>query len=330
MKVCIFGSGAIGSHLAARLYTGGSDVSVVARGTHLEAILANGLMVQAPQETMHFRPRASSESHTLGVQDAVIVTVKAPALPAAIESLSHLIGPQTVVAFISNGIPWWYFQATQAGSTEAGSTHAPARHLLDPERHIGRIVDPARMLGGVVYSACTVSAPGTVHVTSASSRIILGQPQGLPSADGEHLVQALRAGGVGATLAPDIRADVWAKWVANMGTGIIASLTGAEPRAFLRDPACETLVRAIVAEACRLSAAMGYPVNFPIEEQMGKWRQAHHLPSIAQDLGLGRPIELDALYGAPLLMREELGVELPLLQTLIPLLKARAKQLGCN
>ncbi len=321
MKVCVLGAGAIGSHLAARLGKAGREVSVVARGRQLEAIAERGLVVHTPQETMRLRPRAVSDARELGVQDGVIVTVKAPALPAMAPSLAHLIGPDTVVAFISNGVPWWYFGADEAS--------APARHALDPQGQLAAVTRQAQVLGGVVYSACTVTEPGVVQVASASSRLLLGHPEGLPSPRGEWLARSLSKGGVAAGVTGGIRSEVWAKWVANIGTGLIASLTDAQPNVFLQDPACESLVRDLVAQACRLAAAEGHPVDFPIEEQMQKWRQSHHLPSIAQDIQLGRPIEFDALYGVPLLLARRHGLELPLLASLSALVKARARQRGC-
>ena len=111
MKVCVFGAGAIGGHVAGRLAKGGAEVSVVARGAHLAAIRANGLRVELPDEVIDCRPAASADPAELGPQDAVVVTVKAPALPSVAAAIAPLLGPDTAVAFVMNGIPWWYFHA---------------------------------------------------------------------------------------------------------------------------------------------------------------------------------------------------------------------------
>ena len=131
MKVCVYGAGAIGGHIAARLAKGGAEVSLVARGPHLAAIQAKGLTVHARDGVLHSRPRASADPAELGPQDAVIVTTKAPALPSVAAGIAPLLGPDTPVAFVMNGIPWWYNDATaRDGQHLRRST--PAVHCAAP------------------------------------------------------------------------------------------------------------------------------------------------------------------------------------------------------
>src|SRR4051812_19181160 len=111
MRICVFGAGAVGGYLAGNLAQGSSDVSVIARGAHLAAIRAGGLTVEAPDATFNVRLPASDDPAEFGAQDAVIVAVKAPALPAVAAAIAPLLGPGTQVAFVMNGIPWWYFHA---------------------------------------------------------------------------------------------------------------------------------------------------------------------------------------------------------------------------
>jgi 2-dehydropantoate 2-reductase len=147
MKICIFGAGAIGGHLAARLHRAGAQVSIVARGARLAAVQANGLTVHAVDGVHHAPVRASANPAELGLQDAVFVTVKAPALPAVAASISPLLGPETPVAFVMNGIPWWYFDRLP------GPHAGKSLPRIDPEDALRRSVGPSRTIGGVVYSA---------------------------------------------------------------------------------------------------------------------------------------------------------------------------------
>ena len=109
MRACVFGAGAIGGHLAARLARGGAETSVIARGAQLAAIREKGLRVHASDGEMHCRPLASADPRELGVQDVVLVTTKAPALPSVAATIAPLLGPETAVVFVNNGMPWWFF-----------------------------------------------------------------------------------------------------------------------------------------------------------------------------------------------------------------------------
>ncbi len=172
----MFGAGAVGGHIAGRLARGGADVSVVARGPHLAAMQANGLVVHAPDGTIEARVRASADPADLGVQDAVLVSVKAPALPAIATALRPLLGPDTSVAFLMNGIPWWYFHR------EGGPHDGRRLPRIDPGDAIWNAVGPERAIGGVVYSGCTVTSPGVIEVDNAmagwcwASRTVSSRP----------------------------------------------------------------------------------------------------------------------------------------------------------
>src|SRR5262245_56820950 len=109
MKNCVFGAGAIGGNLAARLAVSGADVSVIARGEHLAAMKANGITLEMPKETITGKVKASSDPRELWPQDLVMVTVKAPALPDVAANIAPLLKTDTSVMFVMNGIPWWYF-----------------------------------------------------------------------------------------------------------------------------------------------------------------------------------------------------------------------------
>ena len=322
MKVCVFGAGAIGTHVAGRLAKGGAEVSVVARGAQLAAFQANGLRVRAADGEITARVAASAEAAALGPQDVVVVTVKAPSLPSVAAGIGPLLGPDTAVAFVMNGIPWWYFYG--AGGVQDGQ-RLPK---LDPGGALWRAVDPARVIGGVVYSACTVTEPGVVHVENQRSRIVLGEPDGRMSGRAEALAAVLRAGGLLMDVTERIRDTVWSKLLLNLGSGPLAVLTGCAPNRIFAEEACRDAARRILAEGAAVAAAMGCPVQPNAEGQIANGAKSQHKPSILQDLELGRPMEIEALYGIPLDFARRHGVATPTLDLLVAMVRARAREAG--
>ena len=322
MKACVYGAGAIGGHLAARLAKGGADVSVVARGPNLAAIQANGIEVHAKDGRIHAAVQASADPAALGRQDVVIVTVKAPALPAVAASIEPLLGPDTRVVFAMNGIPWFYFHR------EGGAHDGMRLDKLDPDGTLWQRIGPDRAVAGVVYSACTVISPGVIEVENARSRLVLGEPDGSVSEPTQSLADALQAGGMTGEVSPRIRDTIWAKLLLNLGSGPLAVLTGCPPARYMAEPACQDAVRTILAEGTAIATALGCKVAPDVEGQVRNGRQMTHTPSILQDLELGRPMEIDGIYGVPLDLARLYGVATPLLDLLVAMTSARAREAG--
>jgi 2-dehydropantoate 2-reductase len=187
VKICVYGAGAIGGYLAGRLAKGGAELSVVARGPHLSAIRAEGLTVHTPEGVLHSRPAASDRPADLGPQDAVVVCTKVPALSSVADGIGPLLGPDTAVAFVTNGIPWWYFDR------HGGEWEGARLPEVDPGDAIRRAVGVERTVGGVVYAACSVPSPGVVEVSSRTTKLILGEPDGERSARAVALAGAFKA-----------------------------------------------------------------------------------------------------------------------------------------
>ncbi len=322
MKVCVFGAGAIGGHVAGRLAKGGAEVSVVARGAHLAAIRANGLRVLAPDGEIVARVAATDDPSTLGPQDAVFVAVKAPALPSVAAGIGPLLGVDTPVAFVMNGIPWWYYHA------HGGPQDGAALPRLDPEGALQRAVGFRRAIGGIVYSACTVIEPGVVHVEHARNRLILGEPDGSRSARVLALAAVLEAGGLTMEVTERVRDAVWGKLLLNLGSGPLGVLTGSPPQDFYAEEACRAATRSVLAEAAAVAAAVGCSVTPDAEGQVRNGSKSGHKTSILQDLELGRPMEIDTLYTVPLEMARAAGVPTPTLDLLAALTRARARSAG--
>ena len=322
MRVCVYGAGAIGGHLAARLARGGAEVCVVARGAQLAAIEAGGLRVQAPDGEMVAQLRASSDAATLGEQDAVVVSVKAPALGAVAAAIAPLLGPRTKVAFVMNGIPWFYFDHHPGPFDGRRLPH------IDPGDALRRAVGPERSIAGVVYSACEVIAPGVIKVFHAGNRVILGEMDTAPSACAEALAAAVRAGGMNAEMTTDIRSAIWTKLLMNLSSGPLAVLTAAAPAGYYREPEMAGIVRALIAEGSAVAIALGCRPDPDVEAQIARGAASTHKPSILQDLELGRPMEIDGIFGAAQELAGLAAVPTPTLDMLVALVRARARTAG--
>lgn len=321
MKICVYGAGAIGGHLAGRLFQGGAEVSVVARGPHLAAVQRHGLVVQAVDGEIRAAVTASADPRELGKQDAVIVAVKAPALASVASGIAPLLGPDTSVVFAMNGVPWFYFHR------HGGALDGTRLARIDPGDAMWHAVGPERAIAGIVYSACSVTAPGTVHV-EGRSRLTLGEPDGSVSPRVEKLAEILRAGGLRIDLTQRMRDEIWRKLLLNMVTGPLCVLGEANLNDAFADPETQAAGRAILAEGLALARAMGCEIDLDPDKIIASNHGVRHKPSILQDLELGRPMELDALYVTPLDLAARLGVAMPVFELLTALTRVRARSAG--
>ncbi len=323
MRLCVFGAGAIGGWLAGVLADGGADVSVIARGAHLAAIRADGLTVETAARTIRARLTASDRPAELGRQDAVIVTVKAPSLPEVAASIAPLLGPETSVAFVMNGLPWWYFHA------HGGKLDGMRLARLDPDDALWRAVGPERVIGGIAWPASSVPAPGVVRMIAGETLgVTFGEPDGSLSARVEALAGALRAAGLTVAVSRQIRDLIWQKLIFNLSAGPMCVLTQAPVRATQEEPVLVETSRRVLAEAEALARAMGRSPAIDVERTVATNLKLAHRPSILQDLLAGRPMEIDALYMAPLELARMLDVKMPALELLVALIKVRARMAG--
>lgn len=307
MRICVFGAGATGGHMAVRLAAAGHEVSVVARGPHLAAIQANGLTLQAGEEEVTQRVAASDDPATLGRQDLVIVSVKATALPAVAEGLPPLLGPDTSVLFAQNGIPWWYPLGLEAALPplpvfrlrDAFLQHLPAQHVL----------------GGPIYSANAVAAPGVVrNVSVRGNRIEFAEVAGAPGR-AEPIRAAFRAASFGAPDPGDARRATWKKLLGNMSGSVLALVTGLRSSVVVADPMLRAIYARIVAEGLAIAAAHGHDLHAEVSAERMMAGLAPHKPSLLQDLEAGRPMEIAEIILAPLAFARAAQVPTPTLDT---------------
>ena len=323
MRICIFGAGSVGGYLAGYLSRGGAEVSVVARGAHLAAIRDKGLTVESPDETLTARIAASDKPAELGRQDVVLVTVKAPALPQVAATIAPLLGPDTSVAFVMNGIPWWYFHA------HGGLLDGRQLPALDPGGALWRTVGPDRAIGAVFWPACSVPSPGVIRLlTGAGGGTVFGEPSNAMTPRLQTLATAFREAGLPVTLTEDIRALIWRKLAFNLSAGPLCVLTETPVMDTHTEAALIACSGQLLTEAMAIAAAMGITLDMDIAAVAEANKRLAHRPSILQDLAAGRPMEIEALYGVPLEMARMANVPTPMLDVLVGLIKVKARARG--
>lgn len=322
-KICIFGAGSVGGHMAARLAQAGLDVSVVVRGAHLAAIRKNGLRLTAPDADFTVQVHASDNPADLGPQDLVISTLKAQSLGAAAPGMATQLKPETPVVFAVNGIPWWYFHGMpDDGSGQPAATRLPR---LDPEGLVWRHIGAQRALGCVIRSPNELSAPGVVYSTSTTNTFTIGEPDNSASPRLATIVETLQRGLPGARASQQIRRDIWAKLVLNVPSSLTCALTvSTAPELFAREDTRE-LWRQLGSEAHAVAAAHGIDAGFDLDAQISSGGKNRHPPSMLQDLLAGRPMELDAQMRAVQDLGRMAGVPTPTLDVAVTLLAHRER-----
>jgi 2-dehydropantoate 2-reductase len=323
MRIGIFGAGAIGGLLAARLTQAGAEVTVVARGPHLAAMQAHGLRLISGGETITTHPRCAADAEAAGEQDFVVVTLKAHALPGAAPAIARMLGREGTLVTGVNGIPYWYFYGVD------GPLRDRTLESVDPGGVLWRTLPPAQALGCVVYPAAEVVEPGVVEHTY-SDRFTLGEPDGSRSARAEAFAQALQSAGFKAPIRPRIRDEIWVKLWGNMAFNPLSALTGATLDRITGRPDLRAAARAMRVEGQQVAEALS--VRFPISVDKrieGAAEVGAHRTSMLQDLERGRPMEIDALLGAVVELAHLTDVAVPACELVLALLRERGRQSGC-
>ncbi|MER9856375.1 MULTISPECIES: 2-dehydropantoate 2-reductase [unclassified Mesorhizobium] len=322
MKICIYGAGAIGGYLGAALAEAGCEVSLIARGTHMEAIRKDGLrLVKGEQETVH-RLACTDRPQDLTAQDYVIVALKAHQVPAVAGSIAALLAPDGSVVTAVNGLPWWYF--FKAGSEFEGRW----LESIDPGGVQWQTIGPERAIGCVVYPACEITYPGVVTLIEGD-RFTLGEPSGEATPRISVLSDAMRKGGLKAPIRSRIRDEIWIKLWGNLSFNPISALTLATLETICRDAGTRGVARSMMLEAQGIAEHFG--VKFPIDVDRriaGAEAVGTHKTSMLQDLERGRPMEIEALAGSVQELGLMAGMKTPSIDLVLALLRLRAKTLA--
>jgi len=324
MKIAVFGAGAIGGYVAAKLAAAGRvDLSVMARGAHLEAMRADGLRLIEDGVEKAIPVKASSNAGELGVQDYVVLALKAHSVGPALDQFAPLIGEKTAVVTMQNGVPWWYFYGFK------GQLEGTRIEAVDPGGVIWQRLGPERVIGSVVYPAAEVDAPGLIrHIDGR--RFSLGEPSGEKSERVKRLAEEFIAAGLQAPVREDIRSEIWLKLWGNLSFNPISALTGSTLAEIVADEGTRTLAKAMMLEAQAVAETLGVSFPLSVDKRIkGAGDVGAHKTSMLQDLERGRPMEIDALVTAV----QELGrlteKPTPAIDAVLALVRRLAIERGC-
>lgn len=322
MKICVFGAGAIGGFIAAKLAAAGNEVTCIARGPHLAALKENGLQLRSEGKTLLVRPHCTDDARELGAQDFVVIAVKAHSLPSAAPSIQPLLGAQTTLVPAVNGVPWWYFYRS------GGPWEDTRLRSVDPAGTLWDLLPPRRVIGCVVYPATDVIAPGVIEHTY-SNRFDLGEPDGSKSERARTFSQLMIAAGLRAPVRPRIRENLWVKLWGNLSLNMICSLTRSPLDAVLANPETKALARTMMLEAQGVAGKIGVTLPLDVDARLaGAAEVGAHKPSTLVDLERGRPMEIDALLGAVVEMAHLTQVPVPNCESVLALVRQLARSAG--
>ena len=322
MNTCIYGAGAIGGFLGARLAEQGHAVSAVARGATLAAIAAHGMRLRSGGTEIAPRVRASADPGELGIHDLVVIAVKEPAMRDVAARIAPLIGRDTMVLTAMNGVPWWFFDGMPGPC--AGMKLA----TLDPAGEITRAIPTRHVIGCVVHASCTTPQPGVVDNVMGKG-LIVGEPAGGTSARVAKITAELDAAGFECRVSERIQQDVWYKLWGNMTMNPVTAFTGVTADRVLDDELANGFCWRVMEEAKAIGAAIGCPIEQTVQDRTAITRKLGAFKtSMLQDVEAGKPLEIDALLTVAREIAQRMNVPAPNLDALLGLTRVFARSRG--
>ncbi len=319
MRFAVVGAGAIGAYVGACLSRGGADVTLIARGPHLQAMVERGVRVHSPAGDFEAHPAATEDMAAVAGADVVLLGLKAYSLPELAPVLGPLLGPDAVVTAAQNGIPWWYFQG------HGGGLDGRTLESVDPGGGIAAAFPAARVVGSVVYCATELEAPGVVRHLEGT-RFSLGTPDGAQTERCDQIAQAFKAGGLRAPFDPNLRQQIWLKLVGNAALNPLTAVTGCTLGALAGSPHATALATRVMEECAAVAGALGFELPLSIERRLAAaLNVGEHKTSMLQDLEAGKRLELDCMTGAVIEIAGLVGVPVPETRVLDSLTRAVAE-----
>lgn len=304
MKIAVLGIGSIGGWLAGALARAGFEPSLVARGATLTELRRNGLWIEQQSASESYRLRAGSAAE-MGPQEMVLVALKAQQFTTSLNELEPLLGPDTAVVSVMNGIPWWFFTEL------AGPLQGQHLHSVDPQGEAASRIAAPRAVGCVVHASVQTVSPARVRVHSVD-KLIFGEPQGGMSVRVQWLVDAFARAGIATQSSQNIRYDIWTKLWGNMNMNPLSALARASTLRLLDDPDVNELCVRMMTEMAAAGARLGLRPASTAQERMAMTRKLGDFkPSMLQDIEAGRPLEYAAQLGAVVEIAQRLGVPAP-------------------
>lgn len=319
MRFAVLGAGAIGAYVGASLARGGSDVTLIARGEHLQAMQADGVRVESPRGDFTEHVPATDDFGAMAGADVVFVGLKANSLPEVAPRLADTLRSDALVIGAQNGIPWWYFQR------HGGELDGHQLQSVDPDGTISRAIPPENVVGCVIYCSTELIAPGVVrHIEG--TRFAIGTPGGDVTDECKEIAAAFSAGGLKCPIAPNLREHIWLKLLGNAAFNPITTITRTTMGELARSSSATDCARAVMEECAAVAAALGLEMPVSIDRRMeGALAVGDHRTSMLLDWEAGKPLELDCMTGAIIEIGDLVSVPVPTVRTLHTLTKAVAE-----
>ncbi|WP_313620347.1 2-dehydropantoate 2-reductase [Achromobacter sp.] len=304
-RIAVYGAGAIGCLLAARLAKASCEVSMVARGQTLSALRQHGVGLETDGTTHRYPVHATDDPAQIRGVDYLFLTVKQQALAGIAPGLVPMLAEGGTIVPAMNGIPWWYLPTRD---TPLGGVMLRS---VDPQGVLQRTLPLDRVLGAVVYVAAHTSAAG-VATQDARNNLAIGEPDGTLSVRANRLAGLLRDGGLQCDVSPRIHEAVWMKAVGNATFNPLSVLANAGMDALVEDPYLGRLARAMLQEYLSLGKKLGLDLDVSVEQRMQAAASAGSAKtSMLQDALKGKPLEVDALIGSMVEIAEKLDRDMP-------------------
>jgi 2-dehydropantoate 2-reductase len=323
LKIAIIGVGAIGGYVGSKLALAGEDVTFIARGANLAALRSRGirLITAEGEELSVAKVNATADYAAAGPQDMVILAMKAHQLEAVATEVPKLLGPDTVVVPMQNGIPYWYFHR------HAGELAGTRVQSVDPSGSIGEHIPCERVIGCVVYPAAELISPGVIkHVEG--NRFPVGEPDGSSSQRVKGVSECFIRAGLQAPVLADIRAEIWLKLWGNLTFNPISALSRATLAGICQYPPSRAIAAAMMTEAQSVANKLGITFRVSLEKRIaGAEKVGHHKTSMLQDVEAARTLEIDALLGSVVELARLTDTPTPHVDTVYALTKLLAKTL---
>ncbi len=309
MKICVVGAGAIGGLMGARLAQTGHDISLIARGPHLQAIQKKGLAVSVGKEIQVVQNLVATDDMTeLDHQDLVVMSLKAHHISAVVDQLPSVIGPKTAMLTVQNGIPWWYFQKF------GGEYQGRVVESVDPDGLLARSINPECLIGCIAYPAAVIIQPGVIHHVEGN-RFPIGELDGAITERTTKVSEILIDAGFKSPVLDDIRSEIWLKLWGNLSFNPISALTHATLEGICQFPLTRELAASMMTEAQSVAERLGASFRVSLERRIeGAEKVGKHKTSMLQDVESGKQLEIDGMLGAVIELAAVVEVEVPTLQ----------------
>ncbi|MCY4312136.1 MAG: 2-dehydropantoate 2-reductase [Gammaproteobacteria bacterium] len=310
MRICVVGAGAIGGLMGARLAQAGHEVSLIARGPHLRAIQQNGLALTGGEDCETVKNLAATDDMTqLDHQDLVVMSLKSHQISTVVQQLPSIIGPDTAMVTVQNGIPWWYFQKL------GGEHEGRVVESVDPGGVLAGSIDSECLIGCIAYPAAAITEPGVIHHVEGN-RFPVGELDGQVSGRAAKVSEVFIGAGFKSPVLEDIRSEIWLKLWGNLSFNPISALTHATLEGICQFPLSRELAASMMTEAKTVAEGLGAGFRVSLEKRIeGAGKVGKHKTSMLQDVESGKPLEIDGMLGAVIELAEVVGCEIPTLKS---------------